>query len=109
MATASDLKRICRALHGTIEYPHADRVAFKVHRIYATLAPDGRTANLKFTRDEQELKCLTAPDVFAPVAGGWGKMGYTTVTLAALSVGELRSALELAHAHAAAKKAPRKC
>ena len=48
-------------LEGTAEAPHFDRAAFKVARIYVTLAADGRTANFGFTPDEQELKCLVAP------------------------------------------------
>jgi hypothetical protein len=50
---------------------HFDRVAFKVVRIYATLAADGRTANLKFKPDEQEFRCMMAPEAFAPVPNAW--------------------------------------
>jgi hypothetical protein len=103
MATAKDLRRLALLLTGTTEAPHFDRAAFKVERIYATLAADERTANVKFTRDEQELKCLTAPDAFAAVPNAWGKQGWTTVTLAALSTSELKIALETAWHHAAPK------
>jgi hypothetical protein len=37
----------------TTEAPHFDRTAFKVNRIYATLAGDEKTANLMFAPDEQ--------------------------------------------------------
>jgi hypothetical protein len=84
------------ALEGTTSAPHFERTAFKVARIYATLGPDGLTANLKLTPDEQELKCLTAPDAFEPVPNTWGQQGWTTVTLAALSRNELEAALRLA-------------
>ena len=52
MATARDLRGIALALEGTSEAPHFDRAAFKVKRIYVTLAADGRSANFKFTPDE---------------------------------------------------------
>lgn len=100
MATAADLKRLAMALDGTTSAPHFDRTAFKVARIYATLAPDGLTANLKLRPDEQELKCLTAPEAFRPVPNAWGRQGWTTVTLAALSQKELEAALRLAWHHA---------
>ena len=74
MATAKDLRRIALALEGTAEAPHFDRAAFKVSRIYVTLAADGRTANFKFTPDEQELKCMLAPEAFAPVPNAWGQL-----------------------------------
>ncbi|MBW7962104.1 MmcQ/YjbR family DNA-binding protein [Bradyrhizobium sp. BR 10261] len=106
MATSADLRRIALSLSGTTEAPHFDRAAFKVARIYVTLAADGKTANFKFTPDEQELKCLTAPEAFAPVPNAWGKQGWTTATLAKLTSGELKSALETAWRHALSK--PRK-
>src|SRR5262249_1370633 len=100
MARAADLRRVALSLEGTTAAPHFDRTAFKVARIYATLAPDGLTANLKFTIDEQELKCLVASEAFAPVPNAWGRQGWTTVTLNKLSVPELRNALEMAWHHA---------
>ena len=79
---------------GTTEGPHFDRPAFKVARIYVTLAADGRTANFKFTPDEQQFKCLMAPDAFAPIPNAWGRQGWTTATLSKLSAVELKNALE---------------
>jgi hypothetical protein len=107
VATAADLRRLAGGLDSTTEAPHVDRTAFKVARIYATLAADGLTANLKLTVDEQALKCTVAPEAFAPVPGGWGRLGWTTAVLAALSEAELANVLEMAHAHALPKRKPR--
>ncbi|HEX3439273.1 MAG TPA: MmcQ/YjbR family DNA-binding protein [Pseudolabrys sp.] len=103
MATGKDLRRLALALDGTAEAPHFDRAAFRVERIYVTLAGDARTANFKFTPDEQSLKCTVAPKAFAPVPNAWGQQGWTTATLSELSTGELKAALEMAYAHALAK------
>lgn len=108
MATASDLRRLALALEGTSAAPHFDRTAFKVARTYVTLAADGKTANFKFTPDEQELKCTVAADAFAPVPNAWGKKGWTTATLAKLKVAELKAALEMAHRHALPKPKARR-
>ena len=81
MATARDLRRIALSLEGTSEAPHFDRTAFKVRRIYATLAADGRTANLMFTPDEQALKCTVAPEAFSPVPNAWGLWNVLFVAL----------------------------
>lgn len=76
MATADDLTRIALRLEGTSTAPHFDRTAFKAARIYATLSADGLTANLRFSPDEQALKCAVAPDVFAPIpTRGAGRAG----------------------------------
>jgi hypothetical protein len=103
MATADDLRRIALSLDGTTEAPHFDRAAFKVTRIYVTLAAHGRTANFKFAPDEQALKCITAPEAFAPVANAWGRQGWTTAQLDRLSEAELKHALEIAWRHALPK------
>jgi len=108
MATAKDLRGMALALEGTAEAPHFDRTAFKVARIYVTLAGDGRTANFKFTRDEQEFKCMMAPEAFAPVPNAWGQQGWTTATLSKLGKAELKDALETAWAHAVKKTRKRR-
>jgi hypothetical protein len=107
MATGKDLRRLALSLEGTAEVPHFDRAAFKVRRIYVTLAADGRTANFKFTPDEQEFKCLLLPDAFAPVANAWGRQGWTTADLSKLGAAELENALKIAWTHAV-KKNPAK-
>ncbi len=108
MATGKDLRRTALALDGTTEAPHFDRTAFKVARIYVTLSADGRSANFKFTPDEQEFKCMMAPEAFAPLPNAWGRQGSTVADLSKLSTAELRAALETAWAHASPKKKPRR-
>ena len=103
MATAKDFRRIALSLEGTTEAPHFDRAAFKVIRIYATLAADGRTANFKFTPDEQEFKCMVLPGAFARIPNAWGSQGWTTGTLSKLTTADLRAALEMAWHHAQGK------
>jgi hypothetical protein len=104
VATVRDFRRIALSLAGTTEAPHFDRTAFKVRRIYATLAPDGRTANLMLSPDEQVLKCEVAPEAFAKIPNAWGARGATTARLSALTVAELRNAMELAWRRAQSKK-----
>lgn len=104
MSTARDLRRIALSLEGTIEAPHFDRTAFRVRRIYVTLAGDGKTANFMFTPEQQEFKCMMAPEAFAPIPNAWGKRGATTAILAKLTPTELEDALRIAWARAASKK-----
>ena len=108
MASSDDLRRLALALEGAAAYSQYDRTAFKVARTIVTLAPDGLSANFKFTPDEQEFKCLLAPDCFAAVPGGWGRQGWTIGMLAAMSEAELQAALAIAHAQAGKKLAGKK-
>jgi hypothetical protein len=96
------------SLEGTTEAPHFDRTAFKVRRIYATLAADGKSANLMLTPDEQALKCAVAPDAFSAIRNAWGARGATTAKLSALTAAELRNALITAWQHAVTAKQNRK-
>lgn len=104
MASAADVRKLALSLDGTTEHLHFDRAAFKVKRIYATLAADGKSLNLNLTPEEQEFKVLMAPDVFAPLPNKWGASGWTNVTLKIISKAELKAALEMAWDHGRAKK-----
>ena len=100
MVSEIEFRGAACALKGTIFKPHFDRTAFRVKRIYVTLAADGLSANFKFTPDEQELKCILHPEAFSPVDNAWGKQGWTTCILAELRIDELKSAIETAWQHA---------
>lgn len=105
MSTGADLSRLAFSLEGTTEAPHFDRIAFRARRIYVTLAADGKTANFMFTPEEQEFKCMMAPEAFAPMPNAWGRRGATTAILAKLTTAELEDALRLAWRRAVSKSA----
>jgi hypothetical protein len=105
MASDKDLRRLALSLEGTTEIQHFDRAAFKVARIYATIATDRLTANFHFTPDEQALKCILMPKVFSPLPNAWGKKGWTVGILSGLGEDDLNNALRTAWAHG--KKAPK--
>ena len=105
MSTSKDFRRLALSLEGTTEAPHFDRTAFRVKRIYVTLAADEKTANFMFTPEQQEFKCMMAPEAFAPVPNAWGKRGATTAILSKLTLAELENALRTAWSRAASKKA----
>ena len=96
MADAADFRRTALSHDGASEYPHFDRRAFKARMTFATLAPDERTANIKFAPDEQALKCAVALDAFSPLDNAWGRRDWTCAILSALTEEELQAALELA-------------
>ncbi|KQT51079.1 hypothetical protein ASG47_19245 [Devosia sp. Leaf420] len=100
MVDAEHFTRMAMALAEVTSAPHFDRIAFKVKRIFATLAGDGRSVNLKLTPDEQAFKCQLAPDVFRPIDNGWGRQGWTAMDLAAATEADVQAALEMAYAHA---------
>lgn len=103
MATAAEFRELALGLEGTTVAPHFDRTAFKVQRIYATLAADQQSVNLKFTPDEQQEYCQRFPDAFTPVDNAWGRLGWTTVWLEEIRPRDLKAALQTAWKHAQPK------
>jgi hypothetical protein len=82
--TAADFRRIALSFEGVEEGSHMGAVDFRVGgHIFATLASVGRGfGNLMLTSEIQAEFVADAPNVFLPVAGGWGRMGATHIRLA---------------------------
>lgn len=111
MITSKRFSELATALPNTTAVPHMDRTAFRTpQRIFVTLAGDGSDANFKLSPELQELLVSARPKVFAPVPGGWGRMGWTRADLRVAEEADLRDAFAGAHALGAAvtKKKPRK-
>ena len=101
--TASRARELALALPETSEVPHFDRAAFRTpRRIFMTMAGDGADVNFMFDHGLQEFYVEQAPDAFAPVPGGWGRMGATRCLWKKADVATFRSALAAAHARAMA-------
>ena len=69
-------------------------------RIFATLAAQNQGfGNLMLTPEQQATFVEELPEVFVPIAGGWGRMGMTHIRLAAAKeevlAGALRTAWQL--------------
>jgi hypothetical protein len=102
--TPARARKLALSLDAASEAPHFDRVAFKTpRRTFATFANSGADINLMFDAAMQDFFCEQAPEAFAPVPGGWGKMGATRCDLKRVDEATLLSALKAAHALAAPK------
>ena len=97
MVPATRFRALVLALDGVSEQDHFERKAWRVKRIFASLPPDGLTANLLLTPDQQRLRIAVHPGVLYPIPGGFGARGWTTVDLS-VAVESLVTAL-LAEAH----------
>ena len=96
-----DFRRIALSLEGAEEGSHMGAADFRVGgRIFATLAAEKQGyGNLMLTPEQQALFVAEEPEIFIPVAGGWGRNGATHVRLEAanedLLTGALRTAWKL--------------
>ncbi len=82
--TADDFARIALSFEGAEEGAHMGATDFRVGgHIFATLASVKQGfGNLMLTPEVQAGFVADAPDLFLPVAGGWGRMGITHIRLA---------------------------
>jgi hypothetical protein len=95
---ADDFRRIALSFEGAEESSHMGQPDFRVSgRIFATLASAGQGyGNLMLTLDQQAAFVEELPELFIPIAGGWGRMGMTHIRLAAASEDVLTGALHTA-------------
>ena len=97
---AADFRRIALSLEGAEEGSHMGAVDFRVGgRIFATLASQAQGyGNLMLTPEQQANFVGELPEVFLPIAGGWGRMGMTHIRLAEANEDVLTGALRAAWA-----------
>ena len=96
--TAADFRRIALSLEGAEESSHMGSPDFRVGgRIFATLASQKQGyGNLMITPEQQAEFVAEQPEVFLPIAGGWGRMGMTHIRLAQANEDVLAGALRVA-------------
>ena len=95
---AKDFRRIALSFEGAEEGSHMGHADFRVEgRIFATLASqDKGYGNLRLTLEQQRAFVEELPEIFLPIAGGWGRMGMTHIRLAAANEDVLHGALQVA-------------
>lgn len=94
----TDFRRIALSLEGAEESSHMSSPDFRVGgRIFATLASQNQGyGNLVLTPEQQAEFVGELPDVFVPIAGGWGRMGMTHIRLSEANEDVLTDALRSA-------------
>jgi len=94
----NDFRRIALSLEGAEESSHMGNPDFRVDgRIFATLSSAKQGyGNLMLTLEQQAVFVEELPEVFLPIAGGWGRMGMTHIRLAAANEDVLAGALRVA-------------
>jgi hypothetical protein len=103
--TPAAFQKIALSLPEAAASSHFDVPDFRVGgKIFATAGRIDGKAVLKLTRDQQQMLCEAEPDMFEPVQGGWGRQGWTNLTLANTDTKTARSALWMAWRNTAPKK-----
>lgn len=93
--TADDFRRIALSLPGAEQGAHMGAADFRIGgHIFATLASLKQGyGNLMLSPEQQAAFVGEQPDIFMPIAGGWGRMGATHIRLAKANEDGLHGAL----------------
>jgi len=104
--TPNEFRELALSFPEAIESAHMHHPDFRDGgRIFATLGyPDGDSAMVKLTPDEQKEFVRKSPGVFKAVKGGWGRQGATNVHLPAAMIEIVREALTAAWRNTAPKR-----
>ena len=96
--TAADFRRIALSFKGAVESSHMGSPDFRVGgRIFATLASQAQGyGNLMLDPEHQAAFAGDAPEVFLPLAGGWGRMGITHIRFESATEEVMEGALRTA-------------
>ena len=102
--TSDDLIAMALAMPGAQESAHFGKRDFRVgERIFMSLPQAGR-AVLKLTPDQQAMVVETDPGLCAPVPGGWGLKGWTSIYFDSADGERVRDLIGTAWRNAAPRK-----
>ncbi|HEV2710216.1 MAG TPA: MmcQ/YjbR family DNA-binding protein [Edaphobacter sp.] len=100
-------RKLALDLSDAVESSHMGHPDFRLNdRIFATLSAQQQgKGTLKLTVEQQQAFIAEMPTIFAPVQGGWGRMGMTFVDLQQVEQAILQGALATAYNNVKLKQA----
>ena len=105
MLTCDDIRAIALGLPEAQEQPHFEAASFRVRgKIFCTMPPSEPRATLKFDPEDQHNLAQAHPGVIAPVAGYWGRSGWTVVACDRLERAEVEGLMRMSWARVAPKR-----
>ncbi len=108
MVSINTLRKLLLLFPVTTEEPHFEKTSFRVSKkIFATVDIDNKRVTLKFSQLDQSVFCSFKKSIIYPVAGTWGKQGWTIVELNEVKKNMLKDALTMSYCNVAPKKLSR--
>ncbi|WP_158790240.1 MmcQ/YjbR family DNA-binding protein [Granulicella sp. L60] len=103
-------RKLALSLEGAVESAHIDHPDFRLNnQIFATLYGQEKGCGvLKLTPEQQQSFLAEQPQVFSPVAGGWGRNGMTYIHLDQADEAVIAGALTTAHHNLQQKQAQKR-
>jgi hypothetical protein len=100
-------KKLTLALPETVEKSHFGKADFRVRdKIFAGFDANGR-AYVKLLPEQQQMLYEAEPKLISPIAGGWGRKGWTLVDQNLADEALIKSVLHMAWCNVAPKSLQR--
>ena len=104
MIPPDTVRQLALAFDEAVEQPHFGKTSYRVRKkIFATMDISKQQVMLKFSETDQSVFCAHDSGVIYPVAGAWGKQGWTVVELTRVHPDLFRDALSTAYCQVAPK------
>ncbi|HUC81050.1 MAG TPA: MmcQ/YjbR family DNA-binding protein [Flavisolibacter sp.] len=98
MVSKETFRKIALSFDSVTEQPHFQKTSFRIGtKIFATLDTENKKAVVKLSEVDQSVFCAYNNQVMYPVAGSWGKQGWTMIELTLVPKGMLTDALQTAY------------
>ena len=105
MITADQARALALDFPEAYEAPHFESASFRVaKKIFATLGEKKDQAVIKLKPDQQAMMTELRPELYTAVPGGWGRQGWTQVSLRTADAASLRHAFAMSYRNVAPKK-----
>lgn len=102
MVSIDTFRQLALSFEEAEELPHFEKASFRVaKKIFATLNAKESKVVLKLSPIDQSVFCAFDKSIIYPVAGTWGKGGWTVVELKKIKKEMLRDALTSSYCNVA--------
>jgi len=105
MMSIADFRKLAISFDEAVEQPHFEKTSFRVNKkIFATLDEAKGNVVVKLSATDQSVFCAFDAAIIYPVAGGWGKQGWTIAVLQKIKPTMLKDLLTTSYCTVAPKR-----
>ena len=103
------IRKLALSFEATSEAPHFEKSSFRFKKkIFATVSEKEERLVLKLSSEDQSVFTAFDSEIFFPVAGAWGKKGWTVVVMKRVRKDMAKDAITQAYLEVSTSKQTRR-